>query len=434
MSRLRRSVAAGGVALVLALAGCTSSSEGEPPPSVPGVTASTVTIGSTQPLSGIVAPGYAEISRGSAAYFEYVNDHGGINGRTIDYQYVDDRYQPKRAAGRTHSLVRKTKVFAMFNAFGTATHQRVVDFLNNEKVPDVFVGSGCPCWDDPTSHPYTFGWQPDYTVEGKILGDYVKHKYAGKKVALFFQDDDFGRAGVKGVEAVLPDKRIATKQSYRPTNPRISAQAHKLQSSGADVVIAFAVPAFTAILQLNMLKLHYSPKLVVSSAGSDPKTLSGLLTQIAARAGVKVKGGKLVQGLVTDGFLPAAGDHRNGWIQLFKRIHDQYLPTLPFDGNVVYGMAAAFTFADALRAAGPELTRDGLVSVIQGGLTPGPGLTPFGYSSTSHAGYTGAQVGVIKGGAISYVGKPMTTGDGKTPIRPYDQQPSEPPADGLPTG
>jgi ABC-type branched-subunit amino acid transport system substrate-binding protein len=421
------------VAVVLVATGCTSSPAEKSAP-VPGVTGSTITIGSTQPLSGVVAAGYGEISRASAAYFRFVNDHGGIHGRNIDYMYVDDAYNPKRTVRQTRKLVRDEDVFAVFNALGTATHQRVVEFLDEEQVPDLFVASGCSCWDSPHAHPLTFGWQPSYVVEGKILADFIASRFAGKKVGVFYQDDDFGRDGLKGIRKVLPAKRVVAAQAYDPSHTKITAQVRKLQTAGADIVVSFTIPAFTAILKLNMLKLHYDPRLVVSSAGSDPRTVAGLLEAIAAKVGFKVRGARLIQGLVTDGFLPTAGDRHNSWVQLFREVHDRYIPTLPFDGNVIYGMAAAYTFAQALQAAGDDPTRAGLVAAVERGLPAGPGLTPLGYSDSSHSGFTGAQVGIVKGQAVSYIGRPATTDDGAGRVRRYSGPPASAPTGGIPTG
>ena len=426
-------------ACVVALAACTGGGSsgggtGSDGPAPPGLTSEQITIGSTQPLSGVASAGYGEIALASAAYFKYLNDSGGIDNRTIDYRYLDDRYDPARTRTETRKLV-GPDVFAVFNAFGTATHQKVVDLLNNHQVPDVFVGSGCPCWDRVHAHPYTFGWQPSYTVEGKILGAYVKRNIPPKKkVALFYQDDDFGRRGAHAVAQQLSHKRIVARQSYHPGKTDISKQVRRLQAAKADVIVSFSVPAFTAILRLNMLKLKYDAKLVVSSAGSDPTTLAGLLKAIAVTAHQKVNSTKLIQGIVTDTFLPSPANTDNSWVQLFRKVHDKYIPRLPFDGNVEYGMAAAYTFAEALRAAGPDPTRDGLVAAIERGLPAGPGLTPLRYSPTSHEGYSGVQIGVIRGRALSLLGKPATTDGGDGPVRPYDRPQPTAPSDGIPPG
>src|SRR5579859_8174030 len=160
--------------------------------SAPGITATTITIGSHQPLTGPAAPGYSEIAPASAAYFAYVNAHGGVYGRNIVYKYLNDAYDPTTTASVVRQLVLQDNVYAIFNGLGTPTHLAVVSFLNSEKVPDVFVASGCDCWNAPSTYPETFGWQLDYVREGKILGQYITQHFAGKKIAYFYQNDDFG--------------------------------------------------------------------------------------------------------------------------------------------------------------------------------------------------------------------------------------------------
>jgi len=262
MTRPRYRVAALGAVLALGLAACggsssggsKSSSSGTTKGNTTGVTATTITIGSTQPLTGIAAPGYSEIAPAAKAMFDYINAQGGVNGRKIIYKYLDDAYNPTETVTKTQQLILQDKVFGIFNGLGTPTHLKVVQFLNQQKVPDVFVASGCLCWDNVSQYPFTFGWQPDYTVEGKILGNYIKQKFAGQKVAYFYQDDDFGQNGVKGLDMEIPSSQVVSKQPYQLTNINIQSQVQKLQSSGAKVVVSFSVPAFTALLKLNMLK------------------------------------------------------------------------------------------------------------------------------------------------------------------------------------
>jgi ABC-type branched-subunit amino acid transport system substrate-binding protein len=441
MTRVSLRILSGGAVLALGLVACGSSSSGGGggggapkgggnTASAPGVTATTVTIGSHQPLTGVAAPGYSEISPASNAYFKYVNAHGGVNGRKIVYKVLDDGYNPAKTVTDVHQLVLQDKVFAVFNGLGTPTHQQVVPFLNQQKVPDLFVASGCLCWNAPSTAPETFGWQTDYTIEGKILGQYISQKFKGKKIAIFAQGDDFGHNGVKGLQDEVPASQIATTQYYDPTNTNVAPQVQKLQQSGANIVVSFSVPAFTALLQLTSLQLQYQPQLVVSNVGSDPKTLAGLLTAFSKG---KAPGPKLVQGIITDGYLSSPADPSNSWIQLFQKIHDTYIPKLPFDGNVEYGMAAAYTFVQALKAAGQNPTRDSIVKAIESSHFSGPGLVPFGFSGSSHAGYTGAQIGVIKGTAIKLLGTPMTTDDGTGAITPFTTAQPQAPASGIPS-
>jgi ABC-type branched-subunit amino acid transport system substrate-binding protein len=441
MTRVSLRILSGGAVLALGLVACGGSSSGGSSggsaskgggntASAPGVTATTVTIGSHQPLTGVAAPGYSEISPASNAYFQYVNAHGGVNGRKIIYKVLDDGYNPAKTVTDVHQLVLQDKVFAIFNGLGTPTHQQVVPFLNQQKVPDLFVASGCLCWNAPSTAPETFGWQTDYTIEGKILGKYISQKFKGQKIAVFAQGDDFGHNGVKGLQDELPVSQIATVQYYDPTNTNVAPQVQKLQQSGAKIVVSFTVPAFTALLQLTALQLKYEPQLVVSNVGSDPKTLAGLLTSFSKG---KAPGDKLIQGIITDGYLSSPADPSNSWIQLFQKIHDQYIPKLPFDGNVEYGMAAAYTFVQALKAAGQNPTRDSIVKAIESSHFSGPGLVPFAYSASSHAGYTGTQMGIIKGSAIKLLGTPMTTDDGSGAVNPYTTAQPQAPASGIPS-
>jgi ABC-type branched-subunit amino acid transport system substrate-binding protein len=388
-------------------------------------------IGSHQPLSGIAAPGYDEIAPASKAYFDYIDAHGGINGRSINYKYLDDAYDPAHTAAVVSTLVQQDKIFALFNGFGTPTHQQVVRYLNENGVPDLFVASGCKCWNKPSTQPYTFGWQPDYVIEGKILGAYVAKHFAGQKIAIFAQGDAFGRNGIKGLEHEVPASDIAATEYYDPASPTVATQVAALQQSGANIVVSFSVPAYTALLQLAALRLNYRPQLVVSSAGSDP---TSLMTDLARFSQGAAPAEKLIQGMVTDDFLAPLADENNSWVQLFDKIRHQYLPKYPLDGNVEYGMAAAYTFAQALEAAGQNPTRASIVSAIESSHFVGPGLTPFAYSTSSHAGYTGAQIAIVSGQAAVTVGQPMTTDDGSGPVTPYATPQHRAPADGIPGG
>ena len=421
------------VAGLLAACGNSTSStdSGTNTASAPGITATTITIGSTQPLTGRAAPGYSEISASSNAYFKYVNAHGGIFGRQITYTYYDDTYNPTMTASLTRKLILDDKVFALFSALGTPTHLAVVDYINSQKVPDLFVSSGCNCWNDVSNHPYTFGWQPDYTIEGKILGQYINQNLGGKKVGYFFQNDEFGLDGVKGLDAQLGASTVpdASRQNYVPTNTNVGPQIAALQASGAQVVVSFSIPAFTALALLGAAKVGYHPIWVVSNVGSDVTTLTGLLKSFSKGAA----GVQLLGGMVTDAYLPLTGDSSNKWISLFKGIHDTYISTLPWDGNVLYGMAQAYTLVQAIKAAGRNPTRASFVKALETTkLSGGPGLAPFGFSSSNHLGYLGVQVATIAADGTQSTAGPVYTTSDSGPISQYSGSASSPPANGIP--
>jgi ABC-type branched-subunit amino acid transport system substrate-binding protein len=228
---------AGLTAAAVVIAGCSSGGSGSSPSSssskkltasAPGITATTITIGSHQPLTGVAAPGYDEISPASNAYFQYVNAHGGIYGRKIVYKVLNDQYDPTITSTAVHQLVLQDNVYAVFDGLGTPTHLAVVKYLNSSKVPDVFVASGCECWNATSTAPYTTGWQIDYVREGKILGNYIKQHFKGEKIGYFYQDDEFGQDGVKGLDDEIPKAQVVARQSYNPAVTNV-APGHRAQ-------------------------------------------------------------------------------------------------------------------------------------------------------------------------------------------------------------
>jgi branched-chain amino acid transport system substrate-binding protein len=405
-----------------------SSTSGKPTASAPGITATQVTVGGHFPLTGPAAPGYSEIPQAIDAYFKHVNANGGVHGRKLKMIIRDDGYNPTNTVKVTKQLVLQDKIFAMLGGLGTPTHTKVVDFLNASKVPDLFVSSGCLCWDQPEKHPETFGWQPDYTVEGKILGQWIADHYKGKKVAYFLQNDDFGADGAKGLDMYVPKNQVVARQTYEPGNTDIGPQMAKIKGSGAEVIAMFTIPAYTALVELAGVKLDYHPQLVVSNVGSDPTTLKGLLKAFSKGKAPSA----LIDGIQSDSYLPPTTDMSNSWIALFQKVHQQYIPKLPFDGNVLYGMALAYTFVDALQRAGANPTRQSIVDTIETQKLNGPGLVPFRYSKDSHAGYTGVGIAEIKNGETVPMGKPMTTDDGTGPINEFDGAQPQAPTNGVP--
>lgn len=427
MGRSLRTIAVA-VAFGIVAASCSSPGDEDP---VPGVSATTVTIGSHTVLTGPNAPGNNEVAPAAKAYFDYVNDHGGVNGRKIIYDFRDDAYNPANAAAVAHRLVEQDKVFAVFNSAGTAAHQAVVGYLNEKKVPDLFPQTACPCWNDPAKLPYTFGWFTDYHREGKILGAYTAGAFPGKKIAYFYQDDDFGKSGVAGLDTVLPSAQVVTRQSYKPGYNDVTAQMTAIAQAGADVIVSFSSLSYTALLRLAQQKIGNHAQLIVDYPGADPTTLSKLLPSPPGTT--PSEGNPLTEGIITDDFLTPLSDTSSSWVALLKTVLNRYAPGLPLDRFTEWGVAAAFTFVQALQRAGRDLTRESLIAAVEGGrFSPGFGLTPFDYSPTSHGGYTGVQIGVIRGNAIVLEGQPLTTDGGNGPVVPYTTPRPSAPVDGLP--
>jgi branched-chain amino acid transport system substrate-binding protein len=409
--------------LLTASAACQSDGADPDRAPVPGVTDTEILVGTHMPLTGPAAAGYSKIAPATKAYFEHVNANGGVHGRKINYKIMDDGYNPANTQQVVRELVLQDKVFAVLNGLGTPTHSGVLDFLNNNKVPDLFVASGSRAWNAPKRYPYTFGFNTDYTVEGKIIGHYIKGNLAGKKICFFGQDDDFGEDSLVGVEQILGAGNVAVKKTYVPTNTNVAPQIGELKAGGCEVVVLATVPGFTALSIGTAARIGFAPTWLVSNVGGDYPTLAGQLGE--------AKG--LLEGMLGVNYLPSATDTADPWITLFRKINDEYNGGAEFDGNVVYGMSVGYLFVQALLAAGADLTRDGLVAALEKGGFTGPGLAPLRFSAENHSGYGGLRMTRVENGKQGYFGPAYETDSASGPVNEYTQPPVAPPANGIPT-
>ncbi|HET9500141.1 MAG TPA: ABC transporter substrate-binding protein [Marmoricola sp.] len=396
-----------------------------------GITDDSVTVGATFPLTGVAAPGYSEIPTGTQAYFDYVNAQGGVNGRKIKYLVRDDGYNPTTTSEVTNELVLKDEVFAMLGALGTPTHSAVVDFLNSQKVPDLFVSSGSIQWgDDVEAKPYTFGWQPDYEIEGKIIGQWISENMPDAKVGLFLQDDDLGEDSEKGVRRYIDDQ-IVEVQRYTSGNTDVAPQITALKASGADLVLGFNVPSYTALSQLVALKLNYKPKWFYANIGSDPTLVGSLLSKFSEGA---VDQAKPLDGVMTTQYIPGVDATDNPWVQLWQKVWDEQGKDGELTNYRIYGMSEAYAFVQALKAAGEDPTRESIVEAVEGmGDAEGPNLAPFRYSADSHLGISGMEVVEIKDGKTEPLTPILVTDIGDAPIEQDDSAADDaPPSSGIP--
>jgi hypothetical protein len=249
-------------------------------------------------------------------------------------------------------------------------------------------------------------------------------------VGVLYQDDASGRAALAGLRHQV--SRVVAHQSYIPGDTTLQRQIGAIKHARATVLVDFTLPAYTAIGELASLRLAYRPHLVVWSGGGDPKTVEGL---VHIYSGGSVKGAALLQGAVTDAFLPSPDDTSNSWIRLFRMVDSQDNNNVPFDSNVEYGMASAYTAVQALLAAGKNLSRQSmLVGInIHGASWKGPALVPFRYTIADHSGLSGAQLGRIENGKLVLFGTPLvTTPQARSPVTAYAGSPSTPPANGVP--
>ncbi|BEL11410.1 ABC transporter substrate-binding protein [Actinoplanes sichuanensis] len=412
------------VLLAAATAGCTNDGGGSTPSgstNVPGVTDTEIVVGTHMPLTGPAAGGYSKIAPATKAYFDYVNANGGVHGRKITYKIKDDGYNPANTQTVVRELVLQDKVFAILNGLGTPTHTGVLDFLKTNRVPDLFVASGSRSWNQADKYPGTFGFNPDYTVEGKILGTYIKENLAGKKTCFLGQDDDFGRDSLEGVQKILGP--VAAKESYVTSNPNVGPQMGALKAAGCEVVVLATVPGFTALSIGTAAKIAFKPQFVVSNVGADPTTVGKTLGAAAP----------LMEGLVAANYLPLNTDEANPWIQLFKKVNAEHNGNAEFDNNIVYGMSVGYLFVQALQSAGKDLTREKITEAVQKNGFQGPGLVPLRFSAQDHSGYAGEQLTKVENGKAVYFGTPYTTDDGDGPVTAYQGQAVTPPQSGVPT-
>ena len=281
--------------------------------STPGVTSTSITIGATVPLTGPAAPGYDEIAPAMDAVFAYVNAHGGVDGRKINYSYLDDGYNPANTATLTRKLVLQDNIFADVGSLGTPTQSAVQGFLNAQKVPQLFIESGCNCWSNP-KYPYSLGWQPPYTVDGKILGSYIKANFAGKKIGYLYQDDEFGQDVVKGLDMEIPSSSVVSRQTYDAATLAgpLSNQMAALKAAGAQVVVLATIPAATALAMLPAAVLSYFPQYVVDGVGADPPTVGPLLSSFAQKGGASAAqvsaAAGLLNGVITNAYFAPESD------------------------------------------------------------------------------------------------------------------------------
>lgn len=392
-STARRVVAlAGATAVLLALAGCSTPA---PAADTPGITDDTVTIGAHTPLTGPAAAGYSSISAAASAYFDYLNDEGGVNGRSIEYIVKDDGYNPATTQTVVRELVQEDEVFAIVNGLGTPTHTAVLDYLNQNKVPDLFVASGSTSWNQPEEYPYTFGFNADYVVEGAALAQYAADEHAGKKVCLLGQDDDFGDEMIEGAEIALGADGLAAVERYSVSNQDVTAQIGALKAAGCEVTILATINGFTALAVGTAAQLGWFPMWFSSSSGADYPTLVGYLGEEL--------GPQLLQGFVGTNYLPALGSD-DEWVSLFREINDEYNEGAAFDGNTIYGMSVAYLFAEALEAAGEDPTRESLIEAVRSGELAGNGILPLSFAEDDHAAYLGVGITAVDKGVQDYVG------------------------------
>jgi len=370
-----RAVAVGAVAALAFAGGVAPASAADP-----GVTNNKITIGMTTPLTGPASLGYEFIAPAAEAYFEYVNANGGINGRDIDLRVYDDQYNPAKTKIGTNQLINRDRIFAMYGALGTPTHSAVVRDLNRRGIPDVFVNTGGASFDNPRRYPMTFPYFPSYIVEAKAMAYYIDRTRSldSKKRCLMYQEGEFGDDSKKGFKAAGMD--FAEEVSYFSGQQLagLSSQVSTLKSAGCELVVFFGVTSATASLLGEAAKAGFAPTWMVTSVGSDPDVIGGVV-------GSK----RILNGVYTPSWITPIQDTRNPYVRQMKVIADR--ADLPWNFYTYYGINTAYVLAQALDAAGRNLTREGLVEALETESRSfrSAAEVPFRINSRSHQGLTG---------------------------------------------
>ena len=239
----------------------------------PGVTPTTVLIGGTVPLTGPAAA-FGVVGPGAAAYFAYVNDHGGVNGRKIIYKYYDDGYDPAQTVQLTRQLVQQDNVLAVFNTIGTPNALAVQPLLNQLKVPGLFAGTGASAFNDFKQYPWTMGYLPSFSAEGAIYGRQIAAKKPRAKIGVLYENSDFGDDLLAGLKKGLGGKaKIVAALGYEATDSDVASQVSRLKGAGADTFMIFATPLFAIKAYIDMHKLGWRPQVYVSSVSIEPTVM-----------------------------------------------------------------------------------------------------------------------------------------------------------------
>ena len=317
-----------------------------------GVTGTEIKIGNTMPYSG-PASAYGAIGKANAAYFTMINDQGGINGRKIKFISRDDSYSPPKTVELARELVEEEQVLLLFDALGTASNTAIQAYLNDNKVPQLFVSSGADKWDDPKNHPWTMGWLPSYRVESRIYAHYILENLPDAKIAVLYQNDDFGKDYLEGLREGLGDKAdklIVARQSYETTDPTVDSQIVALQASGANVLLTAAIPKFAAQAIRKVYDIGWKP--------------THFLSSVANAVGAVMRPAELEKavGIISATYAKDPTDPQwqgspeyNEWLVWMKKYNSSANTA---DNLNVYGYSVAQTMVAVLKASGDDLTRE----------------------------------------------------------------------------
>jgi branched-chain amino acid transport system substrate-binding protein len=326
----------------------------------PGITAKTILIGGTVPLSG-EASAFGSVGPGAKAYFDYVNSKGGVNGRRIEYRYYDDGYDPVQTVQLTRKLVEQDKVFAIFNSVGTANNAAIQPYLNQRRVPQLFVGDGAQASSQPAKYPWTIGFLQSYVGEGAVYGRHLAAARKAARIGVLYEKTPLGSDMTRGLERAIRGKgpKIVARQSYELTDTDVSSQVAQLKSSGADTLMLFTTPKFAIQGFASAHRLGWKPQVYVASISIEPGIMS-----IA-----RLNAPDLTKGALSIAFVKNPNDpiwRKDAALALYRKIMSRYNPRgKQSDVYNWYGMTVAWTMVETLKKAGKTPTRASLLRAAQ---------------------------------------------------------------------
>jgi ABC-type branched-subunit amino acid transport system substrate-binding protein len=320
-----------------------------------GATDTEIKIGNIMPYSG-PASAYGVIGKTEAAYFKKINDAGGINGRKINFISYDDGYSPPKTVEQARKLVESDEVLLIFNSLGTPPNSAIHKYMNSKKVPQLFVATGATKWNDPREFPWTMGWQPNYQSESRIYAKYLLKEKPTAKIAVLYQNDDYGKDYLKGLKDGLGAKAasmIIAEESFETTEPTVDNHIVKLKSSGADVFVDIATPKFAAQAIKKVAEIEW-------------KALH-ILNNVSASVGsvIKPAGYQNSQGIISAAYLKDASDPQwnddPGMKEFYAFLAKDFPEGDKLDGGTVVGYGVAQTLVQVLKQCGDNLTRENVM-------------------------------------------------------------------------
>jgi len=337
-----------------------------------GATDTEINIGNIMPYSG-PASAYGVIGKTEQAYFNKINAEGGINGRKINFVSYDDGYSPPKTVEQARKLVESDEVLFIFNSLGTPPNSAIQKYMNTKKVPQLFVATGATKWNDPANFPWTMGWQPNYQSESRIYAKYILKEKPDAKIAVLYQNDDYGKDYVKGLKDGLGAKAasmIVAEESYETTEPTIDSHIIKLKSSGADVFFNVTTPKFAAQAIKKVSEIEWKPLHFLNNVS------------ISIGSVTKPAGFENSQGIISSSYLKDTSDPQwkdDAGMKAFDEFLNKYFPEgNRIDANVMYGYTVAQGLVYVLKNCGNDLTHENIMkqaanirNLELGGLLPG---------------------------------------------------------------